>query len=145
MLPAAVVCLLSRRLFGWALPTLMPELPREVAEDLTQMTWRSSTSTLWQAIYEYDLSADLARVAGRIPMLCLHGDRDRQAPLDHVLALARTHAGCEVRVRAGAEHMLPLTDAAWLRAQIASVLPPAPPGAADRAPHADEESADAGR
>lgn len=135
MLPAAVVCLLSRRLLGWALPSLLPDLPREVAEDLTQMTWRSSTSTLWEAIYEYDLGPDLERVAGRVPMLCLHGDRDERAPLGPVLALARAHPGCEVRVRAGAGHLLPLADPAWVRAAVASVLPRAERPGAEGAEH----------
>ena len=123
LIPAALVCLLSRRLLGWAFPVLLPTLPREVAEDLTQMTWRSSTSTLWQTIYEYDITDDLARVAARIPVLCLHGDHDASAPLGPMLALAQTHARCEVRVRAGAHHGLPLAAPEWVRAQIASVLP----------------------
>lgn len=123
MIPAAIACVISRRLLGWALPSLLPGLPREVAEDLTLMTWRSSTSTLWEVIYGYDLAADLARVAGRAPMLCLHGDQDERAPLDRLRELARTHAGCELRVRPGADHGLPLADPAWVRAQVASVLP----------------------
>ncbi|MCC6433288.1 MAG: hypothetical protein IT354_20440 [Gemmatimonadaceae bacterium] len=36
------------------------DVPREVVEDMNQMTWRSSTSTLREAIYRYDLTVDWA-------------------------------------------------------------------------------------
>ncbi len=56
LVPMALMCLFSRRLLGWAFPYLISSVPREVAEDLTQMTWRSSTSTIWEVIYGYDLA-----------------------------------------------------------------------------------------
>ena len=122
MIPAAIACLVSRRLLGWALPSLIRNVPREVAEDLTQMTWRSSTSTLWEVIYDYDLTPDLASVEGRIPMLCLHGDRDENAPVGPIRELASSHRDCLLRVYVGASHALPLEQPAWVRAQISSVL-----------------------
>ncbi len=124
MIPTAIACLVTRRVLGWALPTLIPDVPREVAEDLNQMTWRSSTSTLWEVIYDYDLTSDIEAVEGRIPMLCLHGDRDESAPLGPVRALASSsHRSCALRVSLGATHGLPLEQPAWICAQIASVVP----------------------
>ena len=123
MMPAAIACLVSRRLLGWALPSLIRDVPREVAEDLNQTTWRSSTSTLWEVIYDYDLRPDFASVEGRIPMLCLHGDRDESAPLGPIRELASSHRDCLLRVYVGASHALPLEQPAWVRAQISSVLP----------------------
>lgn len=108
MVPSPIACLVSRRLLGWALPYLIRDMPREVVEDLNQMTWRSSTSTLWEVIYGYDLTADLARVEGRIPMLCLHGDRDESAPLSTMRSLAKAHRNCSLRVYPEATHALPL-------------------------------------
>ncbi len=121
MIPAAIACLVSRRLLGWALPSLIRDVPREVAEDLNQMTWRSSTSTLWEVIYDYDLTPDLVAVEGRIPMLCLHGDRDESAPLGPIRQLVSSHRDCTLRVYAGATHGLPLEQPDWVRAQIAGV------------------------
>ena len=120
MIPAAIACLVSRRLLGWALPRLVRDVPREVAD---QMTWRSSTSTLWQVIYDYDLAADLASIEGKIPMLCLHGDRDESAPLGPIRDLAASHRECRLVVYSGATHGLPLEQPEWVRKQIASVLP----------------------
>lgn len=90
LIPAAVACLVSRRVLGWALPSRPPELPREVAEDLTGSTWRSSTSMLCEVIYGYDVAADFARLAGRVPLLYLHGDHDESASRGRMMERAST-------------------------------------------------------
>lgn len=120
MVPFALACLLGRRLLGWAAPLLARDVPRPVAEDLNEMTWRSSTSTMWEVIYRHDLSADVARVPARIPLLCLHGDADESAPLERMRELQPLHPNCEIRVFPGADHQLPLRHPAWVREQIAS-------------------------
>lgn len=122
LIPMALMCLLSRRLLGWAFPYLITSVPRVVAEDLTQMTWRSSTSSIWEGIYEHDLTTDIRRIPPRIPFLCLHGDRDESAPLDRMRELETLHPNCVIRVQDGATHQLPLFHQAWVRAQIASVV-----------------------
>ena len=122
LIPMALMCLFSRRLFGWTFPYLVTSVPRVVAEDLTQMTWRSSTSTIWEVIYDYDLAADMRRIPAEIPFLCLHGDRDDSAPLGRMRELQSAHPNCVIRVQRGATHQLPLFHQAWLRSQIASVV-----------------------
>ena len=122
LIPMALMCLFSRRLFGWTFPYLVTSVPRVVAEDLTQMTWRSSTSTIWEVIYDYDLAADMRRIPAEIPFLCLHGDRDDSAPLGRMRELQSVHPNCVIRVQRGATHQLPLFHQAWLRSQIASVV-----------------------
>lgn len=123
LIPMALMCLFSRRLLGWSFPYLITSVPREVAEDLTEMTWRSSTSTIWEVIYGYDLAAAVGRIPATIPFLCLHGDADDSAPLAHMQELQAVHPNCEVRVQLGGTHQLPLTHQPWVRAQIASVVP----------------------
>ncbi len=122
LIPMALMCLFSRRLFGWTFPYLVTSVPRVVAEDLTQMTWRSSTSTIWEVIYEHDLVADVRSVPATIPFLCLHGDRDESAPLGRMRQLQSVHPNCVIRVQRGATHQLPLFHQAWLRSQIASAF-----------------------
>lgn len=130
MIPFALACLLGRWLLGWAAPLLARDLPRPVAEDLNEMTWRSSTSTMWEVIYRHDLAADVARVPARIPLLCLHGDADESAPLGRMRTLQALHPDCVIRVHPGADHQLPLRHPEWVREQIASVVE----GAGARAP-----------
>ena len=121
LVPMALMCLFSRRLLGWTFPYLITSVPRVVAEDLTEMTWRSSTSTIWEVIYGHDLSADVRALRPSIPLLCLHGDRDDSAPLNRMRELVALHPNCVIHVVNGATHQLPLFHQAWVRAQIASV------------------------
>lgn len=127
--PAAVRCLVSRRLTGWLPPHVIRDMPREVVEDLTRMTWRSATSTLWEVIYRYDL----ARLPARLALWCLHGDADASAPLGPVRALAATHPNCTLRVRPGGDHHLFLHATAWTLAQLRTAVASGAPGALDGA------------
>ncbi len=120
--PLALACLVTRRVLGPLLPQLITNVPRDVAEDLLQMTWRSSTSTTKEVIFHYNVGADLQQLAGHVPLLCLHGDRDETAPLATMRALAASHAGCTLRVLPGGDHHLVLRNPDWVREQIASVL-----------------------
>jgi pimeloyl-ACP methyl ester carboxylesterase len=122
MVPFALACLLGRRLLGWAAPLVVREVPRPVAEALNDMTWRSSTSTMWKVIYRHDLAADVARVPERVPFLCLHGDEDESAPLEPMRGLEPLHPDCVIRVYPGADHQLPLRHPSWVRAQIAAAI-----------------------
>ena len=129
MIPFALACLLGRRLLGWAAPLLARGVPVSVAEDVNQMTWRSSTSTMWEVIYRHDLAADMAMLPATLPLLCLHGDRDDSAPLDRMRALQTVHPNCEIRVYAGADHQLPLRQPQWVRDQLMSVVTTTAPAA----------------
>jgi pimeloyl-ACP methyl ester carboxylesterase len=122
MVPFALACLLGPRLLGWAAPLVVREVPRPVAEALNDMTWRSSTSTMWKVIYRHDLAADVARVPERVPFLCLHGDEDESAPLEPMRGLEPLHPDCVIRVYPGADHQLPLRHPSWVRAQIAAAI-----------------------
>lgn len=123
LMPLALWCLLGRRLLGWAAPMMAGDVPREVVEDLNQMTWRSSTSTLWEAIYRYDLAADLRRLRPNLPVTLLHGDQDQSAPVSGVRDIARQRPSAIVRVREGQGHALPLDQREWVREQISGAVP----------------------
>ncbi len=123
LVPLALWCLLGRRLLGWAAPMLAGDVPREVVEDLNQMTWRSSTSTLWEVIYRYDLTGDLRRLAPDLPVTLLHGDRDESAPLSRIQEISRLRPSAELRVQHGARHDLPLKSRRWMREQIINAVP----------------------
>ncbi len=129
MIPFALSCLMGRRLLGWAAPLLARGVPRAVAEDLNQMTWRSSTSTMWEVIYRHDLTADIAMLPISLPLLCLHGDHDESAPLERLQALRAIHPRCDIRVFAGADHQLPLQQSQWIRDQLTSVVATTSPAA----------------
>lgn len=101
---AAVTCVVTRRLLRRLLPRLLSDLPRDVAEDLVQHTWRSSTSTMWEGVHRYDVAADVARLPSELPVLFIHGDQDRTAPLAGVATLAALHPRSALRVLRGGDH-----------------------------------------
>lgn len=103
---AAVACMTTRRLFGWLLPYLLRDIPREVAADLVKHTWRSFTSSLWEIIYNNDLKADADRLADDLPVFCIHGDRDQTAPLAGALWLAQGRPNWQALTLVGGDHHL---------------------------------------
>lgn len=97
-------CILTRRVFGKLLPYLLRDIPREVAEDLVKHTWRSSTSSLWEVIYQHDLQADIERLPAAMEVLCIHGDEDVTAPLSAIEHCALNRNNWEVAVLPGVDH-----------------------------------------
>lgn len=101
---AAAACMATRRVFGRVLPYLLPDIPRDVAEDLVKHTWRSFTSSLWEVIYNENLQEDVAQLGNDIPVFCIHGDGDQTAPLSGVLLVADGRPNWQVQVLAGGDH-----------------------------------------
>ncbi|GAB4577381.1 MAG: alpha/beta hydrolase [Anaerolineales bacterium] len=120
---AVLICFLTRRIFAWLIPYFQPDLPREVSADVVKHSWRSFTSSLWEVIYSYDVKQDADQIGDRIPVLCVHGDRDPIAPLASVRRLAGGRSNWQVQVLPGVDHH-PLfrTPEVCLRA-IQSVVP----------------------
>ena len=83
-----IACVLTRRVFGWLLPYIRRDIPREVAEDLVKHTWRSSTSSLWEVVYCYDAAEALRQLNAYSRVLMIHGQCDEVAPFDAIQKLA---------------------------------------------------------
>lgn len=110
---ASVACVVTRRVLGRLLPYLIRDQPRELVEDLVRHTWRSFTSTLWEGIYRYDPGADASHLPARLPVLIIHGDQDRTAPLDGARSLAAIIPGATLRVLRGVDHDPLARRTAW--------------------------------
>ncbi len=119
---AATTCLLTRWLFGRLLPSLFPSFPREVAEDLVKHSWRSSTSSLWEVIYKYDLFKDAANLDDKISVVCVHGDQDATAPLEGVEFLVKELSDWKLHLLSGIDHHPLLFDPAACLHQIESAM-----------------------
>ncbi|MBI3792041.1 MAG: alpha/beta hydrolase [Gemmatimonadetes bacterium] len=100
----ALACLVSRRLLGPMLPMFAPDLPPRVVKAASTHTWRSSSSTFWSTIMEYDLGPDIDALPARLPVHLVHGAQDRTAPLDSVRALAARHPDWTLLVLPTAGH-----------------------------------------
>lgn len=100
---AAVVCIITRRVFGRLMPYLRRDLPREVAADIVKHSWRSFTSSFWEVICNYDVKTD-ADALGDLPVLSIHGDKDDTAPLSGALALADGRPTWTTHILPGVDH-----------------------------------------
>lgn len=100
---AAVICILTRRLFGWLVPYVRRDLPREVATDIAKHSWRSFTSSFWEVICNYNPQKD-ADALGQLPVLCIHGEQDETAPLAGAMALANGRPGWQALLLPGVDH-----------------------------------------
>ena len=107
---AAIMCVVSRRVFGHWLARLAPDMPEDIIRDSTTHTWRSSTSTLWEVLYRYDVSADIARLAPAMPVTLVHGEVDQSAPIANVRALAEGHPTWRLVTLPGVDHNPLLRD-----------------------------------
>ena len=106
---AAVICVLTRRLFGRLVPYFRRDLPHEVAADIVKHTWRSFTSSFWEVVCNYDATGD-ADALGDLPVLCIHGDQDNTAPLAGAMTLANGRQSWQALILSGVDHH------PWLRA-----------------------------
>lgn len=84
----AVACVLTRRVLGPLLPRLLPNYPREIAEDLVAHNVLSSTTSLWEVLYGHDLAIDAAALPDHIVVHAVHGNQDTTAPITAVRTLA---------------------------------------------------------
>ncbi|RIK53721.1 MAG: hypothetical protein DCC59_06255 [Chloroflexi bacterium] len=109
MILAAVICMITRRVFGRLMPYFRRDLPREVAADIVKHSWRSFTSSFWEVICNYDAMRD-ADALGDLPVLCIHGDQDDTAPLTGALVLAAGRPSWQMHILNGVDHQ------PWLRA-----------------------------
>ena len=110
---AALACVMTRYVLRWLLPYVLRDMPREVVQDLTQHTWRSYTSSVWDGIYRHDLLADTNRLDPDCDILFLHGESDKTAPLSGVQQLMLRHSDWQLRILADADHHPFLRNPQW--------------------------------
>lgn len=118
MVLSALACMVTRRLLRPFLPLLLPDMPPEVARDVVEHNFMSSTTSLWEVIYRHDVNADLERLPPDLPVSFIHGDADTTAPIEPVKAMLRRRPNTDLLVLAGVDHH------PWLRqpARCAAVV-----------------------
>jgi pimeloyl-ACP methyl ester carboxylesterase len=100
----ALACLLTRRVAGRVLPHIVHSIPRELVVDMVKHNMASWTTTLWDVLYRQDVGELADALDPALPVLLLHGDADRTAPLAQVQALACGRAQWSLRVMLGVDH-----------------------------------------
>lgn len=104
-----LACVITRKVISGLIPYLRPDLPREVAEDVVKHSWMASTTSLWDVVYRRDFQKDADALPDSLPVICVHGNRDRTIPADGTCLLAAGRRNWRVV-------MLPAVDHhPWLR------------------------------
>lgn len=119
---AHALCVLAHGPLRWLAPHAAHALPGDVRRDGLAHTPASATSTLYDALYGHDLSADLARLRPDLPVVLVHGTRDRTAPAGGASAAARVHRAATLRLLDGVDHHPLLRAPAAVNAIIDSAV-----------------------
>jgi len=123
---AALGCMASRQSMPLWMPLLRRKWPEEVLADLQKHDWRSFTSSLWEVVYRHDSLSDIQSLPASIPVLLLHGEKDRSAPLSGIHEVQKLRPDWQLETLPGAGHHPWLENGEWCAARIGTF--PAPDG-----------------
>lgn len=104
MAATALACMFTRRIVGRLMPYFLPDIPRSIAADLVKHTFLSSTTSMWEVLYRYDLAPDANALSSSVQVDVLHGTLDGTAPLDGVQRLAAGRPNWRVVLLEGVDH-----------------------------------------
>jgi pimeloyl-ACP methyl ester carboxylesterase len=102
----ALMCA-TRPVLSFLAPHFAPHVPAAVARDAVLHNFASYSRSLQRVVIHHRPDRALAALAGR-PVLLVHGDQDRSAPLDNVRILAAGFPAWRLEVVSGADHHLPI-------------------------------------
>lgn len=116
----ATMCAL-RPVLTFLAPHFAPHVPADVARDALRHNFASYSRSLRSVIVRHRPDAALRALSDR-PVLFLHGDADRSAPLAPVRELVEHARGWRLRVVPGANHYLPIERPRLVAAGLREVL-----------------------
>jgi pimeloyl-ACP methyl ester carboxylesterase len=104
MVLTALACVATRRLLGPILPMLIRDVPPEVARDLVEHNFMSSTTSLWNVLYRRDVTLDLDALPEDLPVVFIHGTDDATAPIDSIRGLVDGRLSSQLVELIGVDH-----------------------------------------
>ncbi len=99
-----IVCIGIRRILGPLLPFIIRDVPRDVARDLVEHNFMSSTTSLWNVLYRRDVRGDADALPEDLPVRFIHGTADTTAPIDQIRDLAAQRASWSLVELSGVDH-----------------------------------------
>ena len=88
---AAVTCVLTRYVAGKLFPYFLKEYPQEVLEDLVKHNFLSSTTSLWNIIYQQSIYKLLKHINQESFVHLIHSENDVTAPIKAIENLVNTN------------------------------------------------------
>ncbi|GMQ98126.1 MAG: alpha/beta fold hydrolase [Acidimicrobiia bacterium] len=99
-----VVCIGIRRILGPVLPYVIRDVPREVARDLVEHNFMSSTTSLWNVLYRHDIRAEANALPEELPVVFIHGTNDTTAPISQIQRLVQERDSWRLIELNGVDH-----------------------------------------
>ena len=90
-LAIVITCIFTRRVAAYFLPFIIKGYPLEVIQDLVKHNVMSSTTSLWNIVYNHDPRPDCASLPAELEVCCIHSEDDDLAPAENVKRLAKEH------------------------------------------------------
>lgn len=110
MMTTALTCLVTRSITRQILPHILKDYPAVVVDDLVKHNVMSSTTSLWEVLYQYDLNDDAKNLPKTLPVTCIHSEDDISAPVECIKRLVLEHSNWRLILLDGTGHQ------PWLRA-----------------------------
>lgn len=104
MILNVIACIGVRRILGPALPLVIRDVPREVAQDLVEHNFMSSTTSLWNVLYRHDVRIDATALPKGLPVLFIHGTADTTAPIHQIQRLVQERDSWRLVELSGVDH-----------------------------------------
>jgi pimeloyl-ACP methyl ester carboxylesterase len=98
MIIAAIKCLLTRYIARKLIIRFLKNYPKEVLEDLVKHNFLSSTTSLWNVIYNQSTYNNLDLIDPSVFIKCIHSLDDDTAPFNAVANLVQKHDFIKLKV-----------------------------------------------
>jgi len=90
LMAMALACVVTRYVAVHLLPLIFREYPRAVVEDLVKHNVMSSTTSLWNVVYKYDIAPDAGSLPAALPVTCIHSEDDDMSSIETIRSITET-------------------------------------------------------
>ncbi|MDR9796556.1 alpha/beta hydrolase [Aeribacillus pallidus] len=118
---AAAACVISRIVIKYFSPILKRTKMWDslMIDDMLMHTWKSYTSSLWEVVYQSDIFNISHDIPKSIPVICLHGTKDKSAPLLNLKELIDNN-NWEIYIQPTGTHSIFIENPKWCMEYILS-------------------------
>ena len=86
----ALICMITRFLAKKLLHQLLSQYPKEIVDDLVKHNMFSSTTSLWNVIYNQSILNNLGLLDAQMKITCIHAINDQSAPYANICSLVES-------------------------------------------------------
>lgn len=100
----ALLCIVTRFLARKILHHFLKQYPKDVIDDLVKHNMFSSTTSLWNVIYNQSILKNLDQLDSQMKVTCIHAINDQSAPYENIYSLVESQTNWELRALDKGDH-----------------------------------------